>query len=201
MKKRMTMAILLAPALLFAQKGEFTIKGKVGETDAPKKIFLDLHNGDQVTTDSVVLNKGSFEFKGRVPQPLKAWIYFKGGTDKDQVFLYVEKGKITVTGDGYLSKATISGSVTSDYVKKYFAKINAISTNSDNYYQQLKQAQMDFIKENPDTFVNLVVFNLLLKSSPQYEELEPLFSIMSAEAKASKEGQECAASLLKLKQK
>ena len=58
-------ALLLLPALTYAQK-PYTVTGKIGNLNAPSKIYLMQVIDGKMESDSVVLSNGSFAFKGKV---------------------------------------------------------------------------------------------------------------------------------------
>jgi len=119
---------------LFAQKGEYTVKGEVGKLNAPAKAYLAYRTASDNITDSSAIVNGKFEFKGTVNAPLKATlvINYKGSGIRSrtaaQLPIYLETGVINVTSPDSLKNATISGS-----------KINA---DNDLYMKALKPTDL-----------------------------------------------------------
>jgi peroxiredoxin len=114
--KTLLAALLLSPVALLAQKGEFVLKGKIGNLNAPAKLqFVYRQNGTDVK-DSAVLKDGRFEFKGKVDAPSQAMMVLQHPVPsdnpraRDMIIFYVEKGTITLNSPDSLTKASFSGS-------------------------------------------------------------------------------------------
>ncbi len=133
MKKTILAILLLAPMSMFAQKGEYTVKGEVGKLNAPAKAYLAYRTATDNITDSSAIVDGKFEFKGTVNAPVKATlvINYKGSGIRSrtaaQLPMYLETGIINVTSPDSLKNAKISGS-----------KINA---DNDLYMKALKPSE------------------------------------------------------------
>jgi peroxiredoxin len=114
--KQLLAALLLSPGVLLAQKGDFTLKGKIGNLNAPAKVQLVYRNGGVEVRDSAVLKDGAFELKGTIEEPGQAMMVLKHINPpadprmRDMVVFYVEKGTITLNSPDSLKKATFSGS-------------------------------------------------------------------------------------------
>ncbi len=138
MKKLVVAAICLFPMGLMAQQA-FTVKGKVGNLNAPAKAYLNYSVGKTKMTDSAVVKNGAFEFKGKIESPVTASIRIKHDaapvnpdpkkrTPTDVLSLYLEKATINVTAKDSVKYAKITGSKINDDNAKYkalFAKMNA----------------------------------------------------------------------------
>jgi len=133
MKKTILAILLLAPMSLFAQKGEYTVKGEVGKLNAPAKVYLAYRTATDNIADSSAIVNGKFEFKGTVNAPVKAVlvINYTGSGMRSrtaaQLPIYLETGVINVTSPDSLKNATVSGS-----------KINA---DNDLYMKALKPSE------------------------------------------------------------
>lgn len=64
--KLMILAVL-APFAAAAQTPNFTITGKIGNLNAPAKIYLDYSAEGQGKSDSATLVNGTFKFEGYIP--------------------------------------------------------------------------------------------------------------------------------------
>ncbi|KQB99499.1 TlpA disulfide reductase family protein [Pedobacter sp. Hv1] len=138
MKKLLLSAICLLPIGLMAQEA-FTIKGKVGNLNAPAKAYLTYSVGKTKVSDSATVTKGAFEFKGNIESPTMASIRIKHDASPvnpdpkkrvplDVVQLYLEKATINVTAKDSVKNAKITGSKINDDNARYkalFAKMNA----------------------------------------------------------------------------
>jgi peroxiredoxin len=116
MTKTLLFSLMLSPAALFAQKGDFVLKGKIGSLNAPAKLqFVYLVNGKEVR-DSADLKDGNFELKGTVEEPSQAMLVLRhlvpspDPRQRDAIFFYVEKGTIVLNSPDSVAKATFSGS-------------------------------------------------------------------------------------------
>jgi peroxiredoxin len=134
MKKLIFSAMALLPLMALAQDGAYTIQGKVGSFNAPAKIYLQYAIKGKVTTDSVELKDGSFQFKGTIGStPNNAYLVLNqkgnGANYKDYKSIYLEKGTINVNSADSVSKATIAGTKTNEDNARYeaiMAPINKI---------------------------------------------------------------------------
>ncbi|GAA3995724.1 TlpA disulfide reductase family protein [Hymenobacter fastidiosus] len=143
MKKHLLSFLLLVPGLAQAQAPvPYTVKGKIGQLNAPAKIYL--LRGNEVL-DSATFKNGTFELKGTTDVPQSASLVIKrngklgtgvyGEMDVAQVFL--EPGPVVLTSPELLRKATITGGpVTADNqrlqaaLKPISAKMEAFGAES-----------------------------------------------------------------------
>lgn len=121
MRKYLLNCLLLAPGLALAQTPfAFTIKGKIGNLNAPAKIYL-MHGMEPA--DSATFKNGAFAFKGASDAPRRVHLVIKrdgklgsgimGMIDGTLVFL--EPGPVVLTSPDSLFKARVTGGpVTTD---------------------------------------------------------------------------------------
>ena len=112
------LGMLFAAGICNAQSREYILKGQLAEKyDAPLKVYL-LKEG-KVPSDSAVIHKGKFEFRGKLDQPLEVALYFQhhpgeplqfNKKDIDIRSLWIEEGTISLVGDDLIRSATVSGS-------------------------------------------------------------------------------------------
>jgi hypothetical protein len=102
--------VLPAPA-----PGTFVVQGYLPATHAPKA-YLSYRRGAAYVTDSAVITKGHFQFKGLVDAPQQvsvrmppAGTSYKHMLGEDIAIIYLEKGIITVTGTGQPMQAVATG--------------------------------------------------------------------------------------------
>ncbi|MDB5136782.1 MAG: hypothetical protein JWP37_3385 [Mucilaginibacter sp.] len=117
MKKIILAAVAFLPALAFAQDGTYTVQGTVGTYNAPSKVYIQYAVKGKVTTDSVILKDGKFQFTGSIGStPNNAYLIFSekgtGPAYKDYKSIYLEKGTITVTSNDLLANAKVAGGKT-----------------------------------------------------------------------------------------
>ena len=115
MKKLISAAVALLPAIAFAQDGKYIIQGKVGNLNTPAKMYLQYSVKDKVSTDSVTLKNGEFQFTGTVGTvPVNAYLVLNekgtgGVVYKDYKAIYLEKGTINVNSSAKLNEAKVDG--------------------------------------------------------------------------------------------
>ncbi len=213
------LALFLCPFALFAQSGDFVIKGKMGEFNAPAKIFLSYRDdkGKDIK-DSCTLVNGKFELKGYVNTPLN-FVYlrlqrFKGDRDNGIREWWLEPGTMVINGTDSLAKAKITGSkLTSDqqrlnamldpvYKKLYKLKRadKDFAIKTDEIQQERIAVLRDFIVSNPNSLVSLWQLwrsygPLKYNNKRGIEEVEPMFNNFSAAVRSSKLGKEYKATL------
>lgn len=111
MKTNHLKAIVTVLAVLFFAKSyaqdDFVLKGRIGEWNAPAKLFLAYTVDDKQIVDSVTLDKGKFEFRGEVDFSSPAVLRLSPeGTPYDQPQYHYEtsfilnKGTTELEGDG-----------------------------------------------------------------------------------------------------
>lgn len=139
MKKYLLGGLLLAPGLAFAQTPfAFTIKGKIGNLNAPAKVYL--MRGTE-PADSATFKNGAFELKGTSDVPRAVDLLVKrDGKLGDGVFgpikyvrVFLEPIPIVVTSPDSVQNARVTGGpVAADYQRlvassdRVRAKMNSI---------------------------------------------------------------------------
>jgi len=128
MKIKFLAFALVAPVALFAQKGEFSIKGKIGTITAPAKAYLTYRQSNSSIVDSSTIQNGTFEIKGEITDPVQGAIvinYLGSGTRGKLVHrrtIYLEAALIEIKSVDSLSSASVSGSrINADYDKLVLA--------------------------------------------------------------------------------
>ena len=147
MTKTLFFLLLLLPAVLFAQKGDFVLKGKIDSLSAPAKLlFVYLNNGKEIS-DSADLKDGTFEFKGTVEEPSMAMLLLKGSVpgladprERNMTIFYVEKGTIVVKSPDVLSKAVFSGSPVNDDNQRLTAALKPVEAQNMALYAEYSSA-------------------------------------------------------------
>jgi peroxiredoxin len=165
MKKLILLAIAALPLAALAQDGTYTVQGKVGNYNAPAKMYLRYQLKGVVTTDSVTLSNGTFKFSGTAgTAPMNAYLVLNGqGTGlvyKDYKSIYLEKGTINVNSADSVSKATVDGTKTNLDNVRYEALMKPINDaeeaadnkkskatdeqkNSESFMRELFRAEKD----------------------------------------------------------
>lgn len=142
MKKLVLSLLMTSPILVFAQQGAFTVNGKIGTLNAPSKAFLTYAVAGTQVTDSAVINKGAFVFKGKIAGPTMARIIIdptgeglkKLSRGADNKIIYLEQATINVAAKDSVKNVVITGSKLNDENVKYtkfisvpVAAINAVN--------------------------------------------------------------------------
>jgi peroxiredoxin len=132
MKKLILAAMAFLPAIAFAQDGRYAVQGTVGTYNAPAKVYIQFAIKGKVSTDSVVLKDGKFQFGGTVGNaPVNAYLIFNekgtGPNYKDYKSIYLEKGTITVTSSDLLANAKVDGPKTNQDFDRYQQAMKSIN--------------------------------------------------------------------------
>ncbi|MCA8831491.1 TlpA disulfide reductase family protein [Hymenobacter pini] len=133
MKNLLYSALLLLPGLAQAPAENFVVKGRVGAKAGISKAYLGYSLNKVWTTDSAVVKKGRFEFKGTLPEPSRASLTFahngtpfKKSKDSNRQFFYLEKGTITVTTPDSAKRIVVRGTSLNDENAKLTAALKPL---------------------------------------------------------------------------
>ncbi|TDQ78111.1 TlpA disulfide reductase family protein [Sphingobacterium yanglingense] len=215
MQKLIITVFLWLPFIISAQT-EFTIQGKIGTLDAPAKVYLGYNDDGKSRSDSAVLSKGQFTFKGKVKTPALAMLTLRGassrggGRQSDLLMFYIENSLIKITSIDSIKHATVEGSLTEDEDKKlkelqrpYIAALDSLKkiagraddTNgiAKKYQSELRAVTRTFILQHPNSMVSLRAFKkieLAYNFNPDTAAL--IFEAFSLEMKESAYGKELA---------
>jgi peroxiredoxin len=219
-------AIASLPALAFAQDSQYTVQGKIGDYNAPAKVYVQYRKDGKTVVDSAVLNGGNFKFTGKTgTPPVSGYILFnpKGTglhSSEDYRSLYLEPGIITVTAADKIADAKIAGTKTNNDNEKYNLaekpindayealsskrktatpeQLSALNAEEKKIDDQDALVNKKFIQENPDSYVSLNALESYAYSA-DYVDIAPLFNNFSAAIKATEAGKKFADRLPKLK--
>lgn len=194
MKYLLLLTTALFPAILFAQQ-DFTIKGKVGNFNAPTIIYLQSNVG---IIDSMVMNNGEFLFKGIADEPMEAYLILsvdgkpieKLQEIPDFRKIFVSEGIVTLEGNTF-KRSKISGNKLNNDLARYELASAEIATAEDMWVKEYKEftddqkndpvsvdglqnkyswigqkkklIDLDFIKDNPSSFVSLCLLDNMLE--------------------------------------
>ena len=158
MKKILFNIIILLPLLASAQQDTFTIKGQVGNLNAPARAYLIYQLGANQVLDSAAINNGSFSISGGLLFPVQATVVIdekgvgiaKLDTSADHLVFYLEKGEIGLSSPDRVAKAEITGSKINDdnkilttQLKSVQDRARAIARTAENAPAE-KQTSADF---------------------------------------------------------
>lgn len=230
MRYIIAIAALLTTTGAIAQ-GKYTIKGKISGLEKETKVMLSYRIGKVITEDSAITKNGAFEIKGTVAEPVNATLKLKA-LDDDGIFtiekmiaadkqdFFLEKGTVTVNGNGRMKTALISGGAAqTDYLllkqqqkpftdqmtplteimtKAFLAKNNKVVDSLRKIAQPLAEKSDDielaFIKDHPASFVS---WHMVKERSSIINPatFEPLFNGLDQRFRNSAKGKELAAKL------
>ncbi|WP_310397346.1 TlpA disulfide reductase family protein [Hymenobacter sp.] len=133
MKKILCGALLLLPGLALAQTENFVVKGTVANNAAVSKAYLGYPVDKKWSVDSALVKNGRFEFRGTLPEPVRASLTFShNGTalrksrDASRKFFYLEKGVVTVATPDSATKITVRGTPLNDENAKLEASLKPL---------------------------------------------------------------------------
>ena len=228
MKKIILVLMLLAPIVVMAQKGNFILKGKIGNINTPALIEL-CYDGTGVV-DSMYLQNGEFEFKGFLANLTEARLVllFKNSRGWEDHVVYLEPGTIYVNSPDSLKNAVITGSTINaeneklQLALKPFRKQAAAFMAEDRAMSNemkkdeatklemnkkaflitdiMLQVYADFIISNPNSYLSLHLLKQY-KGRKDYAKIAPLYNALSENIKLSEGGKEYEVFLRKLKSK
>lgn len=132
MKKIILIVIACIPVLAFAQMDRYNVQGTIGSYNAPAKVYIQFSLSGKVSTDSVTLKDGKFQFGGSVGTvPVNAYLIFNekgtGPNYKDYKSIYLEQGTITVTSSDLLANAKVDGPKTNQDKIRYEQALKPIN--------------------------------------------------------------------------
>lgn len=126
---RETFALILLVCCLWGYAAEpdtFIIRGKVGNYQAPAKMYLTYRDADVgLIADSCIIDNGNFYFTGQLSYPAFAWLSLAASgapasvTATDRLSLYIEPGEMEIKNNYFLYDAKVSGSETNDLFLAY----------------------------------------------------------------------------------
>jgi len=140
--KKLIFIFLLSAILLSCggNKDQYTIKGSIRGVDTGMVVLQKLEEGNWVKLDSVRLEKGKFNFKGKIGLPEMWYLSMQA----KQIFIpvFIEKAAIEVEiFTDSLDKTRIQGSVTQDIYKQYQARTKALNSRMEEVYKEWKKAK------------------------------------------------------------
>lgn len=232
MKKIIVTALAVLPILLVvlpvtsrAQSGAFTLKAEVKDVPETTIARLRYEVDGKLFMDSARMEKGIFTFQGDIPYPINAmlWLNDNGigymySRHPDLLYLYLEKGDMTLTADGTVRNAVITGSpLNTDYAKynQFIAVqydtligVNAdmaratAEQRKDTSFMRINHAKLLatidgfkdrlklYVQQNPDSYSSLMALNILAGGNPDIAVIGPLYNSLSTEVRTTKAGQD-----------
>ncbi|MCA5005542.1 TlpA disulfide reductase family protein [Sphingobacterium bovistauri] len=101
--------LFLSPLSALGQGGQTQIVGKLPQRYNTQKIYLNYSLDNKLLRDSVIVQKGSFEFKVAIAEPLTAEIRLGDMQQMEWLSVLLKPGKITVDSKDSLHNAIVKG--------------------------------------------------------------------------------------------
>jgi len=177
MKHLLVAITLILPMFAKAQGKPFTIKGKADKLDAPLKAYLSYRSGDNFLRDSVLLEKGVFNFKGKIEEPCLASL----SIDEQSFNCYIEPGVIIAHSTDTLKSMIITGTPLNDDLNSLKLALKPLSSR-----EQRNETMQQFIKAHPNSLVSFDALKQYAGFMPDPERVEPVYNYLSDELKAKK---------------
>jgi peroxiredoxin len=141
MKKLFFIIAALLPSLVFAQNSTqtFTVNGKIGNLNAPAKVYLLHQIGTNRIADSAMIVNGNFTISGAVLDPANAFLvvaHHGEGLDKldkltDVAGLLLDKGTTQISSDkDSIYSAKITGSLINDENRELNLQLKSINDDA-----------------------------------------------------------------------
>ena len=192
MKKLISILILLYISgsfyKSFSQAGHYEINGKIEGAEGIKFTLQKNESGKTVTLDTTIVKNGVFKIVGgSVEYP--ELVSLVSPERRKGVSFFLENAEITITGKlDSLSYAKVSGSKSNDEFSTFNQSIKPLTEKlmkvSNDYklateaiMGEIKTAQIDFVKNNPGSFVSPILLRTLTKEMKP-EELESIVNAM-----------------------
>ena len=165
--------LLLSAAVFFIScskvgKGEFLITGTAKGIENGKTIILETQdaNGQLIALDTVKVENGKFEIKGKITEPSFHTLQLESANDK-VLFILEDAGEVTIAIDkDSIHKSKVTGTYNNDEYVKFNKELIAMQKVLADF--QKKNAQvMTTAQQTKDT----VVINKLMKEFTKIQEV------------------------------
>ena len=231
LKTSMLMALAFAPLLGSAQSVPFSVTVKLKQEKKGSKAYLVYQQDGKRIIDSVVEKEGIWLFKGTIAEPVKAQLVLDQtgsglqlNRTADLLGVYLEKGKIQVTGTDKVKQATFTGGAINKEYAQYKAEVliasqkvidsldevfaaapnekkndaafrNSLMGIVSEAMEEREKLKVAYIKQHPNSYISLDALIEVAGNNIDLEKAEPLYKSLSANVKNSKRAQAFASSL------
>jgi thiol-disulfide isomerase/thioredoxin len=171
----------------------YTITGSVAksELEGKKVIFGKWINGKLQNTDTTLIAKGKYFFKGNTENPVYSWIIINPEDNKNKIMvqLIAENAEISVNTD-LNGNSKVTGTINNDLLQKFTEEENipkekrnkayykilemrnagtltpeleqSLSNEYDKYYDEMRMVTLKFVKENINNIAGQSQLNKLI---------------------------------------
>lgn len=120
MKRILPLLFGLLPLVMNAQASiTFHLSGEMGQHVENQQVQLIYVLNEKTVKDSAIIKEGHFVFEGKIPAPIKAYLYFPGLKDPadgpNYCTLYLENKEVRVSIPAYPGGAVITGGKENGY--------------------------------------------------------------------------------------
>ncbi|MDR0680545.1 MAG: AhpC/TSA family protein [Dysgonamonadaceae bacterium] len=165
MKKIILFALSLITLHACAQEeNTYSIKGKIGNYDAPAKIYLQYVEDNEIISQSSTLEKGKFSFSGKIEFPTegKITILPRGGhingyhIDKEEFTFIIAAEKMEINSPDFLQNATISGSKINADRERLQKSVTSVSEKINHLMDEVQNAPIELA--NNESYIKEVQY-------------------------------------------
>jgi peroxiredoxin len=151
MKKLISAALLIIPALGWAQTNTYVLKGKFKSAATTGKIYIQYYKDGKTQKDSTLVQQGGFELKGQSDGPQQVYVTFvpkqlssvKGSAGRDSRSIFIDQGVIVLNAVDSIKTAIISGAPINADFEKYQTALNSAEA-------ELKKLRKAYYALTPD---------------------------------------------------
>lgn len=129
--RSLTINTILFSTLYSQDRNGFTLNGLVSGLDSGK-MYLSYFNATKKITDSAIINKGEFFFKGLIDEPVKAQLSDNKKLMRDDYRnylsdFYIEPAEMTITlVNNHFANSKLKGSKTDEEYKLFYNELNPV---------------------------------------------------------------------------
>jgi peroxiredoxin len=178
------------------------VKGKIGQLNAPAKVYLRYAVQQEARIDSINLISGRFQFSGKIDTPVPASLFLSldGNPIKwpyDELMIYLDTVPFFVASVNSMHKAKTSGSRINDELQVYDSMMAFVREGTDidnNFIETNRQ----FVLQYPGSLISVNAIKYMsnvAETVQAFDSLLHLFSGLDADLQNSPKGQELFQSL------
>lgn len=199
---RLLFTLLLLPAFVFAQKGDYKIEGKMSNWKGTDSLAYSVDS----KRDTIVVHDGKFSLRFKLEQPALMYIRKLDFTNEKQtpdvIKIYAEKGTVRITGTDSLKYAKIKGGPVntvyeerSNVIIPLNKHLMEVRTAIEKYPKGLQRDSfaktvtgdfvatqdsiasylLNFVKAHPHSFIALQTISEMAGPAVDYNKYHPLF--------------------------
>ena len=163
---------------------EFLIKGRIEGGNTPDKAVLVCYATDEPIMDTVGIEGGKFEFRGKAAPYSRAMIMLRTGSENDDFFLFLEPGVTRVTVAIGSEEVRFKGSHANADLREWEKMRRKPGVDQ-------KAEALEFIKSHPDSWymLNEVLYEMSTYHEPDAEYIQQLYDALTPAKQQSEHGE------------